>query len=70
MFELKKFRKAYLIGAAVVWVGIILASSVILAGTPYLAQMLIILGGGAVWFVVLLPSAFFWNLREQERIPS
>ncbi len=70
MFELKKFRRAYLIGAVIVWVGIILASSVILAGTPYLAPMLIILGGGSVWFVVIVPGAFFWNRREPERIPS
>jgi hypothetical protein len=70
MFELKKFRRAYLIGAVIVWVGIILASSVILAGTLYLAPMLIILGGGSVWFVVIVPGAFFWNHREPERIPS
>ncbi len=70
MVEMKKFRRAYLFSAVIVWVAIILASSVILAGTPYLAQMLIILGGGVVWFVVLVPGALFWNHRESERLPS
>lgn len=70
MIEMKKFRRAYLISAVIVWVGIILATSVILKGTPYLALMLIILGGGAVWFVVLLPRAFFWNRQEPERTSS
>jgi hypothetical protein len=70
MFEIKKFRRAYLIGAVIVWVGIILASAVILAGTPYLTQILIILGGGAFWFVVLVPGALFGSRQEPEHIPS
>jgi hypothetical protein len=50
-------RRNYLIGAVIVWVAIIAASSFILAGTPYLGQMLPILGGGAAWFVVIVPGA-------------
>jgi len=50
-------RTAYLLGAALVWVAIIAASAAILGGTPYLAPMLPVLGGGAVWFVVLSPAA-------------
>ncbi len=70
MLDTMKFRRTYLVGAVIVWVGIILAASVILAGTPYLTQILIILGGGAFWFVVLVPGAFFWNRRVPDRAPS
>jgi hypothetical protein len=50
-------RRNYLIGAVIVWVAIIAASRFILAGTPYFGQMLPILGGGAAWFVVIVPGA-------------
>lgn len=51
-----QMRRNYLMGAVIVWVAIIAASSFILAGTPYFGQMLSILGGGAVWFVVIVPG--------------
>jgi len=60
----RTFRSGYLIGTVIVWVGIIFAAAVILAGTSYLAQILPILGGGSFWFVVLVPGAFFWKRRE------
>jgi hypothetical protein len=47
----------YVIGAVVVWVAIILASGVILAGTTYVGTILPILSGGATWFVVIVPAA-------------
>jgi hypothetical protein len=47
----------YTLGAAIVWAGIFLASALVLQGTPYFAQLLPILAGGAVWFVVLVPGA-------------
>ena len=46
----------YLLGAAIVWAGIFLATAVLLAGTPYFATMLPILGGGATWFVIVVPA--------------
>ena len=48
----------YTIGAAIVWAGILLATAVVLAGTPYFAQLLPILGGGIAWFVVMVPGAW------------
>jgi hypothetical protein len=48
---------SYLLGAAIVWTGIFIATAVLLSGTPYFGQLLPILGGGAVWFIVLVPSA-------------
>ena len=55
-------RRTYLISAATVWAAILIASAVILRGTPYFSQMLPVLGGGAVWFVVLAPIAVFRDL--------
>lgn len=52
-------RNRYLFGAVIVWVAIIAASAVILRGTPYAGQMLTILGGGAAWFVVIVPAWLF-----------
>ena len=49
--------KAYMVGSAIVWMGLILATAIILRGTPYFAQMLPILAGGAVWSIVLAPTA-------------
>ena len=68
MLDFKKFPGAYLIGAVIMWVAIIIATAVTLAGTPYLTQILIILGGGAFWFVVLVPGAFFWG-RQKSKPP-
>lgn len=47
----------YLLGAAIVWAGIFLATAVLLAGTPYSGTMLPILSGGATWFVIVVPAA-------------
>lgn len=52
-------RRNYLGGAVIVWVALIVAASLILGGTPYLAQLLPILGGGAAWFVVIVPGVLF-----------
>lgn len=54
-----QLRSRYLFGAVIVWVAIIAASAVILRGTPYAGQMLTILGGGAAWFVVIVPGWLF-----------
>lgn len=58
----ERLLRTYLIGAVIVWVGILFASAIILKGTDQFAQMLPILGGGAVWFVLLVPQL----LRRRE----
>ena len=64
-FGSKAFQNTYLIGAVIVWTGIWLATAVILAGTAYFAQMLPLLLGGVVWFLVILPGAFFWTQQKK-----
>lgn len=55
------FWRSYLIGAAIVWTAIFLGTAVVLAGSPAYGQILPILSGGAVWFVVIIPAA--WSRR-------
>ena len=58
----------YLAGAVIVWTGILTASALLLAGTPYFVPLLLILGGGAVWFVVIVPGAM--QTRRSDPAPS
>jgi hypothetical protein len=67
-FESKTFKRTYLIGTVIVWVSIWFASAVILKGTPYFGQMIPILGGGVVWFVVVIPGAFFWTRPKSKHL--
>ncbi|NPV08701.1 MAG: hypothetical protein HPY83_12180 [Anaerolineae bacterium] len=62
MNDTSRQRMAYLIGAVIVWVAIIIATAAVLAESPQLSTMLAILGGGAVWFVVIVPGAI-WRPR-------
>lgn len=48
--------RSYLAGSIIIWAGIIVATAVILDGTDRFAQVLPILGGGALWFLVLIPA--------------
>ena len=66
MFDIKTFRRVYMIGAVIVWVSIIVATSVLLGGTPHLISMLIILNGGAFWFVVIVPAALLSKWKAPE----
>jgi hypothetical protein len=59
--------RVYLVGAVIVWVGLIIAVAALLAGTPYLAQVLPILGGGAFWFIVIVPAGIFSTRRPDRR---
>lgn len=59
MTDLQRQCRLYLVGAVIVWVGLLIATAVVLAGTPHFAQLLPILGGGVVWFVVIVPGALF-----------
>ena len=49
-------RGIYVISSAIVWAAIIGTSGVLLRGSPYFTQMLVILGGRAVWSVILVPA--------------
>lgn len=51
--------RSYELVAAVVWAAPLTGVAVVLQGTPYLAQVLPILGGGAAFFVVVLPVALY-----------
>jgi len=57
-------RGIYIISSAVVWAAIIGSSGVLLRASPHFAQMLMILCGGAVWFVILMPATFFKGRRS------
>lgn len=52
-------RRSYMVGAAIVWAGILIATAVVLAGSPQLGVMVSILGGGAVFFLIILPAGLF-----------
>lgn len=51
-------QAVYIVIAAGMWLSIITAIASVLRGTPYLPQVLLILLGGAVVFVVLLPMVW------------
>jgi hypothetical protein len=57
----------YLLGAAIVWAGIFIAVAVVLQGTLYFGQLLPILAGGMVYFVVLVPMLFVAASRTTSR---
>ena len=65
-FGSKAFKRAYLIGAVIVWAGIVIGTAVILSGTPYFTQMLPILSGGVIWFIIILPGAYFWTRPKSD----
>lgn len=55
--EHRRLLAYYEVASAVVWSALLVGVAVILQGTPYFAQLLPILGGGAAFFVVILPAA-------------
>lgn len=55
----------YLFGAVVVWVGIIIATAVILGGTSHFGEMLPILFGGAFYFIAIAPL----GIRQTSALP-
>ena len=46
----------YLVSTVIVWTAVLIASALVLMDSSYFGQILAILGGGAVWFVVLVPG--------------
>jgi low affinity Fe/Cu permease len=67
-------ERAYLLGSVIVWAGIFLAMAVILTGTVRGAdafmQLLPVLTGGAVWFVIIVPGALFPRRASQRTTPA
>jgi hypothetical protein len=45
---------AGIIGVAIIWAAVIVASAILLEGTPYFSQMLTVLGGGAASSIIVL----------------
>ncbi len=56
---------AYTIGAAIVWAGLFVAIAVVLSGSAYFGQLLPILTGAMVWFVIIVPAAASRNGRHK-----
>jgi Na+/proline symporter len=54
--RVSRLLAAYALGAAIVWAGLFLAIAFVLHGSPFFAQLLPILIGGMVWFVILVPA--------------
>ena len=48
--------RTYTLGAIIVWVGVIFSSAFLVAGSRELPMLMIILGAGAFFFVVLIPA--------------
>ncbi len=63
MISTEKALASYLTGACIVWAGIFLAVAVMLP--EHFAQLLPILAGGMVWFIVLVPPLFRSPPRER-----
>lgn len=59
----------YLLGAAIVWTGIFMATAMTLSGTQLFGQILPILSAGAVWFVVIVPAVWTAGDRRTTQEP-
>ncbi len=53
---------AAIIGTAIIWAGVVIATGIVLAGTGYFGQLIPILGGGAAGNLIVLAGAR--NMRE------
>ena len=60
-----KLLRASEIATAIVWTGIFLSVTILLRGSSYFPEVMMVLTGGAVFFVVLLPIA--WVGKDSER---
>jgi hypothetical protein len=57
-------RVAYLVGALLVWAGLFAATAVVLGGTPHFGELLPILFGGALYFVVIVPGSILRTMAQ------
>lgn len=51
----EKKRAQYIVATAILWAVIFVATAIVLRGTPFFAQLLIILSAGMVWSVIVTP---------------
>lgn len=65
MFDTRALRN-YIIGTVIVWVGIIAAMALMLEGTGEFGNMLIILTGGVVWFLIIVPGWLRTLVQDKE----
>ncbi len=56
---MERAKASYILAASIVWAAIVLATAIVLRGSPQFGVMLSILGGGAAFFVVILPAGVF-----------
>lgn len=53
-----RVMRIYMIASLLIWVGIMAATTLMLSGTGYLVDLIIILAAGAFFYLVLLPGWF------------
>ena len=61
MVDAKQFAFKYIVGAVVMWMGLLAVTYMELRGTQYLTPMLQIMGFGACWAIVIVPVTVFRN---------
>jgi len=67
MRGLKTLPGVYVISAAIVWAVIFMASALVLGAADF-QKMLPILGGGAVYFVILVPGGHVWRRQQSDHL--
>jgi hypothetical protein len=59
----------FLVGTALIWVALIVATAITIRDTPhFVAEMVLILGAGAVWSILFVPSIL--AMTSASRIPA
>ncbi len=53
---MQKFNAA-IIGIALIWAAVLIASAIVLEGTPYFSQLLPVLSGGAATSIIVLGAS-------------
>ena len=65
----RRVLRTYEIASAVVWIGIFASVAIILDGSSFLGQILPVLSAGAVFFLLILPSALGLEKRRRRHRP-
>ena len=55
----------YLAGAVIVWAGTLVALAVVLSGSGWFGNVLVVLMGPMVWFVLLVPAGLSRAARSR-----
>lgn len=61
----RRITAVYLAGAVIVWVGTLIALAVVLSGSGRFGDVLTILVGPVVWFVLLVPAGLSKAARSR-----